>query len=188
MIERSFQGLSIAIETVRIVKELVEIWPNEVCDRSVQNLDTLAIRSKANLEILVQQLVDVFENTWNTHSKWKRITKYSKKWWNQDCTDDLNKYCESGDLQHWKEFKLAVRTVKRKFFNDKIHEIASSNKRPWDLMSWIRKKSLPAIEFILYKNCLCNILSDLWNVLHKSYNSAENRQINTRFLNELQEN
>jgi len=31
-IERSFQGLSIAIETVRIVKELVEIWLNEVCD------------------------------------------------------------------------------------------------------------------------------------------------------------
>jgi len=30
--ERSFQGLSIAVETVRIVEELVEIWPNEVCD------------------------------------------------------------------------------------------------------------------------------------------------------------
>ena len=31
-IERSFQGLSVAIKTVRINKELVEIWPNEVCD------------------------------------------------------------------------------------------------------------------------------------------------------------
>ena len=31
-IKRSFQGLSVAIETVRIVKELMEIWPNEVCD------------------------------------------------------------------------------------------------------------------------------------------------------------
>ena len=28
----TFQGLSVAIETVRIIKELVEIWPNEVCD------------------------------------------------------------------------------------------------------------------------------------------------------------
>jgi len=26
------QGLSIAIETVRIDEELMEIWPNEVCD------------------------------------------------------------------------------------------------------------------------------------------------------------
>ena len=32
LIERSFQGLSIAIETVRIDRELMEIWPNEVCD------------------------------------------------------------------------------------------------------------------------------------------------------------
>jgi len=31
--KRSLQGLSVAIETVRIIKELVEIWLNEVCDR-----------------------------------------------------------------------------------------------------------------------------------------------------------
>ena len=30
--KRSLQGLSVAIETVRIIKELVEIWLNEVCD------------------------------------------------------------------------------------------------------------------------------------------------------------
>jgi len=26
-------GLSAAVETMRIVEELVEIWPNEVCDK-----------------------------------------------------------------------------------------------------------------------------------------------------------
>ena len=31
-IKRFSQGLSIAIENVRIVKELMEIWSNEVCD------------------------------------------------------------------------------------------------------------------------------------------------------------
>jgi len=31
-IERSFQGLPVAIKTVGIVKELMEIWLNEVCD------------------------------------------------------------------------------------------------------------------------------------------------------------
>jgi len=30
--KRSFQGLSIAIKIVRIVEELMEIDPNEVCD------------------------------------------------------------------------------------------------------------------------------------------------------------
>jgi len=28
-----FQGLSGAVKTVRIIKELIEIWPDEVCDR-----------------------------------------------------------------------------------------------------------------------------------------------------------
>jgi len=36
LIERSFQELSVAIETVRIVEELVEIWPNKVCDNQVK--------------------------------------------------------------------------------------------------------------------------------------------------------
>jgi len=52
-------------------------------------------------------------------------------------------------------------------------------------MSWVRKKSLPAIESISYKNRPCNTLPDLWNALHKSYNSAENRPVNTRLLNKL---
>jgi len=32
LIERSFQELSGAVKTMRIIKELIEIWPNEVCD------------------------------------------------------------------------------------------------------------------------------------------------------------
>ena len=47
--------------------------------QGVQNLDTSAIRSKANLETLVQQLADIFKNAWNTHSKQKHITKHSKE-------------------------------------------------------------------------------------------------------------
>ena len=34
LIKRSFQGLSGAINTVGIVKELIEILPNEVCDNN----------------------------------------------------------------------------------------------------------------------------------------------------------
>ena len=52
-------------------------------------------------------------------------------------------------------------------------------------MSQIRKKSLLAIKFILYENHPCNTLPNLWNALHKSYNSAENRLVNTRLLNKL---
>ena len=32
LIKRSFWGLFVAIETVGVIEELMEIWPNEVCD------------------------------------------------------------------------------------------------------------------------------------------------------------
>jgi len=47
--------------------------------QGIQSLNTSAIRSQANLEASVQQLANVFENAWNTHSKQKHITKYSKE-------------------------------------------------------------------------------------------------------------
>jgi len=87
--------------------------------------------------------------------------------------------------QYWKEFKTNIYTAKRNFFNKKIYEIASSNKRPWDLMNWVRKKSLSIIKSILYENWPCNTLPDLWHAFHLSYNSAENRPINTAFLSEI---
>jgi len=52
-------------------------------------------------------------------------------------------------------------------------------------MNWIRKKSLLAIETMTFKDQPCNTLPKLWHVLHSSYNSAENRPINTGFLNEI---
>ena len=60
-----------------------------------------------------------------------------------------------------------------------------SNKRPWDLMNWVKKKSLPAVEAISYEGHPCNSLSDLWQALHRSYNPAEDRPINERFLNKI---
>jgi len=49
-------------------------------------------------------------------------------------------------------------------------------------MNWIKKKNLSAIKAIYHEGQPCNNLTVLWNALHSSYNSAENRHINTRFL------
>ena len=49
-------------------------------------------------------------------------------------------------------------------------------------MNWVRKKNSPAIESIYHEGQPCNNLEALWNALHSLYNSAENRSINTRFL------
>ena len=54
-IERSFQGLSVAIETMRIDEELMEIWPNEVCDRAAEGVDWRSVgieRCSSNRRVL----------------------------------------------------------------------------------------------------------------------------------------
>jgi len=50
-----------------------------------------------------------------------------------------------------------------------------------DLMNWVKKKNLPVIKAIYHEGQPCNNLMTLWNALHSSYNSAENRPISTRF-------
>jgi len=88
-------------------------------------------------------------------------------------------------LRTVKTYKTAIGEAKRVFFDKKIHEIASSNKRPWDLMSWIKKKTLSSIETISYESQACNTLLSLWNALHCSYNSVADRPVNTNILNDI---
>jgi len=52
-------------------------------------------------------------------------------------------------------------------------------------MNWIKKRKLPAIEAIQYEEWPCIELEDLWNALHKSFNSAQEREVNTHFLDEI---
>jgi len=45
-----------------------------------------------------------------------------------------------------KKFKGMVKRIKRSFFNEKIQEITSKNKCSWELMNWVKKHKLPAME------------------------------------------
>ena len=80
MIERSFQGLSGDVETVGIVKELMEIWLNKVCDTPTQPLTKITpytlkrisftISKASEMKARVKEAVHI-----NLHSK-KYIIKY----------------------------------------------------------------------------------------------------------------
>jgi len=153
--------------------------------KGIRNIDTSELKNQMDIQRCANTLSTTFKDAWTTHSSTKRITKHSKEWWNEQCTVCINKYHETGDINNWKAFKSAICNAKRLFFDQKIQEIAMTNKRPWDLMNWVRKKNLPAIKAIYHEGQPCNNLEALWNALHNSYNSVENRSIKTRFLNKI---
>jgi len=95
----------------------------------VSNINTTNIPDRRFLEKIVQEFALISENLWNKYSKYVRITKHSKAWQNEECSRKLDTYYLSKSSLDWKSFKETVMRTKRSFFNKKIQEIASKNKR-----------------------------------------------------------
>ncbi|KAF5347006.1 hypothetical protein D9756_011009 [Leucocoprinus leucothites] len=138
-------------------------------------LDCSNIYSISCLDNISQSISCILSDSWNSNSKTVWITNRSKEWWTPHCSETLITYRKSKDQKDWRAFRKATRVAKRSFFDERIHEIASTNKRPWDLMEWVKQRKLPAIEGIRYQGRPCNDLPDLWNALPSSYNSASGR-------------
>lgn len=96
----------------------------------------------------------------------------SAEWWNEV----LAQYQSSLEKDDWKAFCMACKAAKRRFFEMCIEDIAYSNKCPWDLMNWIQKCKLPAVEALSYQGTPCNTLDSLWDTLHRTYNPASGRE------------
>ncbi|CAA7267877.1 unnamed protein product [Cyclocybe aegerita] len=83
------------------------------------------------------------------------------------------------------DFKKACKDAKRDFFDERIAEIATSRKHPWDLMEWVKQHKLPSCEAMCNGDQPCHDMDDLWDALHSTYNSASGREYDASVLEEL---
>ena len=142
------------------------------------NINVTDLTSIESLKNTVQEYARISNSSWHKFSKNVDITKYSKAQQNNKCSVKLNTYCFSKSLDDWKEFKRTVKNTKHTFFNDKIQEIASKNKRSQKLINWIEKCKLLATQVLQYNRQPCIELKDLQQALYQTFNSAQNWQVN----------
>ena len=158
------------------VKEIIVIF---------KNLETSNITNKDNLENTVNYLKALIKQAWTKNAKRSRIMKHSKQWWTVECGRSLDNYRMTRSLENWKKFKKVVKNTKRSFFDTKIQEVANKSLGSWELMNWINKCKLLAIEAIKYNGQLCLFPDSLWRALHASFNTALHRQVNVDVLNKI---
>lgn len=114
------------------------------------NIDDLSDINK--LKFVTNTLAFKIENAWRANSKQINITRQSKSWWNKECNIVLSNYRTTWSLENWKIFKSKVKTTKWLFFDIKIQEITNKKQGPWELINWVNKCKLPAIEAIKYND------------------------------------
>jgi len=107
----------------------------------IGNISTSSIPDKESLETIVQKYTRIFKFIWYKFSQYVNITKYSKVWWNEKYHDKLTRYRSFKIIEDQKIFKGVIKETKHLFFDNKIQEITSKNKRSWDLMNWVKKAS-----------------------------------------------
>jgi len=138
-----------------------------------------------DLDLLSTAVSRVISNAWETNARNITVTTQSKEWWNDECRGALAAYRRTGAREDWRLFCSTTRSAKQSFFDNRIAEIASTNKRPWDLISWVKQRKLPAVEAIRYQSLPCNFLPDLWHALHSSYNATANRPVQLSILDDV---
>ena len=131
---------------------------------------------------VVNAISGAFAEAWNAHAVESRLCKRSKGWWTMDCSDALRLYRTTRDREDWKAYRRVMRGAKRAYFEEKIHEVASTNRRPWDLTAWVRNRNLPTFEAISYRGVQCKDLESLWEALDGTYNAATGRAVDLSYL------
>jgi hypothetical protein len=147
-----------------------------VC-KGFKDLKDLPSSNISELDFLTSFLHARIVSAFEDNVKLSNIMCHSKPWCNKDCFESLAMYQTHRTKENWYTFRNTTRCIKRVFFNQKIKKIATLNHRPWDLMSWVKARKLPAIDMIHYDDSPCETPAQLWNGLQNTYNSVADRLV-----------
>ncbi|CAA7269045.1 unnamed protein product [Cyclocybe aegerita] len=153
--------------------------------RDLAAIPVAAPATKEGVEALADAIATAFSDAWLAHSTKSKPTKHSKSWWTDECSETFGVYQLSRLLADYNKFKKVCKDAKCDFFDECIAEIATSRKRPWDLMEWVKQRKLPPCEAIRNGEQPCHDMDDLWDALHGTYNSASGREYDASVLDEL---
>ena len=151
----------------------------------LKNLNTSNIMDSDKLEDIVNLFKSIIKQVWNKNAKQMRITKHSKQWWNNECSQALDKYRTTRSPENWKIYKKVVKTTKRSFFDNKIQEIANKSQGLWKLIDWVNKQKLPTTEAIKYDNQPYLSPNSLQKALYFSFNTVLYKQVDVEVLEEI---
>ncbi|PPR01421.1 hypothetical protein CVT26_015427 [Gymnopilus dilepis] len=173
---------------ISLPDENIEQFLSDIADSiKAINVAMLEPTTPDQVDALAKAIATAFHGAWEEHTREVFNTNRSKPWWNAECKAAILKYRESGSSSDFNAFRKVCRKTKRIFFDACIHEIASTNKRPWDLMNWIQQRKLPPAEAITYNGRPCHDMGDLWDALHNTYNAGSNRTYDVSCLDELED-
>ncbi|CAA7270893.1 unnamed protein product [Cyclocybe aegerita] len=153
--------------------------------RDLAAIPVAALATKEGVEALADAIATAFSDAWLAHSTESKPTKCSKSWWTDECSETFGVYQLSRSLTDYNRFKKACKGAKRGFFNERIAEITTSRKHPWDLMEWVKQHKLPPCEAICNGDWPCHDMDNLWDAIHSTYNSASGRKYDASVLDEL---
>jgi len=94
----------------------------------LSQLNFSSLDSTAGLNLLSEAISGLFADCWATYAKKNTITTRSKEWWNNECSTAPETYRRTGERLDWFSFRFATRQAKQCFFDNRIAEIAFTNK------------------------------------------------------------
>ena len=81
-------------------------------------------------DLLAQAISEVFSRAWKANARNITVTNQSKEWWNDKCKWALKLYRHTRAKENWHAFRSSTKHAKQSFFDNRIVEIASTNKCP----------------------------------------------------------